>query len=204
MKIYYDSKDPAYPICEIKDIGENVEEPSDITFNIGQAIASIIGEMMNQMILDKPWEKKKELADAIIDFTKDIVDMYYDAMEKQHEKAKKEVELYEIMVECYEETLRNYDIDEDEIISDAQTMTSRFVVEQNGGTYHCNIVFGDKVYTFGKVPAGLTGKKMDLLTWKASLAAIVLFDKAFPDDESKHPLRPYNKFNFYQDLIDEL
>ena len=204
MEIIFNNDDHENIKVEINGFDKDLEDIEDVFFDVSASIATIVGEMVFKIAEKAAFDEKKSLAKAILDFSNTMVDAYYDDMEKQHEKAKKEVELYEIMVECYEDTLRNYDIDEDEIISDAQTMSSRFVVEQNGGTYHCNIVFGDKVYTFGKVPAGLTGKKMDLLTWKASLAAIVLFDKAFPDDESKHPLRPYNKFNFYQDLIDEL
>lgn len=204
MEIFLNDNDNENIKVEIKDIDKIISSPEDTLFNLSKGISEIVGEMVFQVAKGANAEDKKKFAIAILDFSKDMVSAYYDDIKEQHDKAKMEVEIYETMVECYEDTLRNYDIDEDEIIYDVQTKSPEFVVEKVEGSYHCNIVLGDKAYTLGKVPAGLTGKKMDLLTWKASLTAIVLFDKAFPDDESKHPLRPYNKFNFYQDLIDEL
>ena len=47
------------------------------------------------------------------------------------------------------------------------------------------------------------GKNIDKESIKASFAAIVLFDKAFPDDESKNPVRRKNTFNIYHDMIKE-
>ena len=189
---------------EVKGYDNDLSGPEDLLFNLSKGISEIVGEMVFQIAKDATADDKKAFANGILDLSKEMVSAFYDDIKEQLDKAKKEAELYEAMLVQYEKALRNYNIDEDEIIKLAQTEEHKFAVEESEGSYLCNIIFGDRTFTLGKIPIGLSERYFDSISFEVSLAAVVLFDKAFPDDESKNPIRSQRKFNVFQDLLEDL
>lgn len=204
MEIFLNDNDKENIKVEVKGYDENIKVPEDLLFNLSASISTIIGEMVYQIAKDATTDEKKKLANGILDLSKDMVGMFYDNVKEEYEKARKEAELYKIMIEAYEETLQNYDIDEAEIIKLAQSVEPEFVVNETDDAYSCEIVFGDKSFTLGRIPIGLSDRYYDPISFKASLAATVLFDKAFPDDKSKNPIRSKRLFNVFQGLKEDI
>lgn len=204
MRIYLNSNNTDEIIVKVKDEGANVETPDDIIFNAGAAVSSIIGEIVNALMPGAPMNKKKDLADGIVSITEDMVKMYYDAMIEEEKKRGQEIEIYGFMRECFDMVLNTRNICENEIASMARERESRLFVEEIDGMYNLNISFGDTVYTLWEVPVDLSEEEIDKESMKASIAATVLFDKAFPNDESKNPVRQIDTFNIYHDLIKKL
>ncbi|SEQ71632.1 hypothetical protein SAMN02910369_02308 [Lachnospiraceae bacterium NE2001] len=204
MEIFLNDNDKENIKIEVKGYDENVEEPQDLLLNLSAAIATIVGEMVYQIVKNASFDEKRQFANGILDFSKEIVSEFYESLKEDHDRVKKEGELYKSMTEAYDEAIQNYGFDEDEIIKLAQTVEPEFEVRENDGAYSCIIVFGDKSYTLAKIPVGLSDRYYDPISFKASMVATVLFDKAFPDDESKNPIRSKKLFNVFQDLKEDI
>lgn len=129
--------------------------------------------------------------------------MYYSEINEKYLEVKPEVELYSTMCECFDIIMDNYDINKEEIIELARNTTPDFYVELTDGVFQLNISFDGHIYTLGEVPDGLSENETDMESLKATVAAIILFDRAFPKDKDKHPIRKLDTLNLYHDLIKE-
>ena len=143
---------------------------------------------------------KKEVADIILDKSKDTIYGFYNELEKDE----KEADLYDAMEQVFENAIKEFGIDEKRMLKVAQTIKPNFVVEDGGDLYYCNVVFEDEIFTLGTVPKNLTEQGLYKEALKATIAATVLFDRAFPDDENKNPLRSNYTSDLYHDLINQL
>ena len=171
--------------------------------DIPRSISIVLTEMLHLYFRNKPAEKStvnmNEIAEVLLDKAKDIVSEYYDAVKEKQE----ENDLYKFMEQLFEYTIKKFDIDEDKILKLAQTEKPKFDVKKDKELYFCNVIFGDTVFTLGTIPCNLAEEELYKESFKASITATILFDKAF-SDESKNPLRSNKISNLYFDLIDKI
>lgn len=161
--------------------------------------------MVSEIAKEAPLEVKKEFASQILEISRNMVEMFYDDHIEKRDKNEHAAELYDAMRECYTMALKSSDIDEDEMISCAKSsINPDFIVTEEKGAYCCKVKLDTKEFTLGMIPIGNLDIKLEVECWKASAAAIVLFDKAFPDDRSKHPDVLYHSLNMYYDIIKAL
>ena len=203
MEIYLNDDDVEKIEVKVVNYDRGIEDSNDLAFNLAKGLSTIVDEMVRQIANDAPLEDRKFLASKLLELSKSMVEMFYDEQIEQRDKRTHTAELYEAMETCYKMALKNAGVDEDEIISCAKnSIEPDFVVnEDNGSFFNCKVVFDTKEVTLGIIPVEKSDKEIEVECWKATAAAIVLFDKAFPDDRSKHPSVLYHSLNLYYDLV---
>ena len=130
-----------------------------------------------------------------------MIDGFYDHVSETESKMDEESKLYDFMCDCYMKVLEKYGIDEEEIMRLARTEKPNLFIEEKDEKYGFKLSLGNHTYTFGEIPVGRVYKESDKESFEATVAAIVLFDHAFPEDESKNPARKPGIFNTYYELL---
>lgn len=202
MKILYEGKKEDSKVI-IEGLKYDPNEAESTLFDTSAAITMIVGEMIDKLAHNAPVDLKKDLAGHIIDSAKENLFEYYDYIQEAQTKKPDEVDLYDFMLDCYEDVIEEYDIDEEEIVSLARTEEPQLYVEEKDDNYLFKLSLGDRIYTFGKMPTGLSYNESDKESFRATLAALVLFDKAFPEDENKNPVKNSGAFNLYYEMLME-
>lgn len=176
---------------------ENIEE---VLLDTSGMLMIIVDEFIRRISGDVSPEKKKVIAEVILDHSKDTIGMYYDDMQKIYDER---TDVYNTMVEYYEHILIDNNIDEEELIKLAKENEASFDTQKADNKYVFNLVLGDKSYLVGEVLSQENEHEINIEAFKASMFVTVLFDKAFPDDESRNPMRQDGMINPFADLIHE-
>ena len=175
--------------------------PEEFFFEISSAVVGIVWELARYITDDE-----KKLACIVRDFSDSLhhlisitASKYEEEQESSERKTGVGKELYSAMEEWFDDFVERGHYDEKALINETSKMTNpRLCTSIRDGRY-CFDICSDNKKTIhvGSVAVDADKQRIEIERVQSSAIAVVLFDKAF-EDEEKNPMRGENSQMFFE------
>ena len=203
IHVKYDSKNPEDIGIKFDGFREEVDlsNPEELIFDSSAIILVVLDGVINQIAKSAPPNKKKELAEIIVNDVKEKIGMYYDDVDSIYKAHDLFSGMYDDIVELYEHVLDEYNINEEKLLKLAASSDWVLDVEKSADKYVFMLEFGDEKYSIGEVSMHDGETVIEVESFKASMFAMFLYDKVFSADTEENPFRQPGMFNLFGEIF---